>query len=185
MLHQRAPPLQRCQFFWLRLLFRPTITFCLRWLDEELVLMGLEGLSTCRGTVVKTERLFKVSRSPLTDLKLHFISLEKQLRLRRQACGSDGREESSLAPVWQRDYKRVKLRTGFEYNVILYWSSALKLSLHAPHQGQRRGVGGRTAPSRTQRALRRNRCTKARLQLKDELSEHEPTLPPLKRGCVV
>lgn len=58
--------------------------------------MGLEGLSTCRGAVVKTERLFKVSRSPLTDLKLHFISLKEQLRLRRQACGSD---ESSLAPV--------------------------------------------------------------------------------------
>lgn len=91
----------------------PTITFCLRWLDEEFVLIGLVSPSTCHSTmagVCKKEHLFKVSKSPLAVLKLHFINSEEQLTMMLVTCLRQihqRRGESMLACGWQWDYKRM------------------------------------------------------------------------------
>lgn len=102
-------PIQSFFFFSLVSLY-PTITFCLRWLDEEFVLIGLVSPSTCHSTMCKKEHLFKVSKSPLAVLKLHFINSEEQLTMMLFTCFRQihqRRGESMLACGWQWDYKRM------------------------------------------------------------------------------
>lgn len=70
--------------------------------------MGLVSLPTCHSIMgkkrkEKKEHLLKVSRSPLTVLKLHFISFEEQLtlRLKSRECvrkTHQQREESICLP---------------------------------------------------------------------------------------
>lgn len=120
--------------------FCPTITFCLGWLDEELLLMGLGSLSTCHSIMGKKKK--RASSKSADPLLQSYTSISLSYR----SSWHWGCSRSPYSPVCDKEITRGwNCETWIKHNMILYWSCVVKLSLHISSRSEVR-VSNRTAP---------------------------------------